>query len=278
MKQKNKLNNLTGKEWIKSTKSWFIVNPKRRSKDSVNHPGKFPEELVEKYINFFTKKNAYVLDPFLGVGSTLIACENTQRNGIGIELSKEFADIARSELKKIKPKKNQKVIVGDSSNIDKIFKRKNINIPKKVDFIITSPPYWNMLGESRGNVKSTHKKREEKGLKTTYSENTKDLGNVVDYDEFLDGLADIFEKCYELLKDKKYMVVVLQNLRNKKGRITTLAWDLAKKLDSEKFIFAGEQLWLQDNKQLGIWGYPNIFVSNVHHHYCLVFYKNTEKK
>jgi len=278
VKQKNKLNNLTGKEWIKFTKSWFIVNPKRRSKDSVNHPGKFPEELVEKYINFFTKKNAYVLDPFLGVGSTLIACENTQRNGIGIELSKEFAEIARSELKKIKPKKNQKVIVGDSSNIDKIFKRKNINIPKKVDFIITSPPYWNMLGESRGNVKSTHKKREEKGLKTTYSENTKDLGNLVDYDEFLHGLVDIFEKCYELLKDKKYMVVVLQNLRNKKGRITTLAWDLAKKLDSEKFIFAGEQLWLQDNKQLGIWGYPNIFVSNVHHHYCLVFYKNTEKK
>ena len=278
MKQKNKLNNLTGKEWIKFTKSWFIVNPKRRSKDSVNHPGKFPEELVEKYINFFTKKNAYVLDPFLGVGSTLIACENTQRNGIGIELSKEFAEIARSELKKIKPKKNQKVIVGNSANIDKIFKRKNINIPQKVDFIITSPPYWNMLGESRGNVKSTHKKREEKGLKTTYSENTKDLGNLVDYDEFLDGLVDIFEKCYELLKDKKYMVVVLQNLRNKKGRITTLAWDLAKKLDSEKFIFSGEQLWLQDNKQLGIWGYPNIFVSNVHHHYCLVFYKNTKKK
>ena len=163
MKQKNKLNNLTGKEWIKFTKSWFIVNPKRRTKDSVNHPGKFPEELVEKYIKFFTKKNGYVLDPFLGVGSTLIACENTQRNGIGIELSKEFSDIARSELKKIKPKKNQKVIVGDSANIDKIFKRKNINIPKKVDFIITSPPYWNMLGESRGNVKSTHKKREEKG-------------------------------------------------------------------------------------------------------------------
>ena len=278
MKQKNKLNNLTGKEWIKFTKSWFIVNPKRRTKDSVNHPGKFPEELVEKYIKFFTKKNGYVLDPFLGVGSTLIACENTQRNGIGIELSKEFSDIARSELKKIKPKKNQKVIVGDSANIDKIFKRKNINIPKKVDFIITSPPYWNMLGESRGNVKSTHKKREEKGLKTTYSENTKDLGNLADYDEFLDGLVNIFEKCYELLKDKKYMVVVLQNLRNKKGRITTLAWDLAKKLDSEKFIFAGEQLWLQDNKQLGIWGYPNIFVSNVHHHYCLVFFKNTKKK
>ena len=74
----------------------------------------------------------------------LIACENTQRNGIGIELSKEFSDIARSELKKIKPKKNQKVIVGDSANIDKIFKRKNINIPKKVDFIITSR-HWNML-------------------------------------------------------------------------------------------------------------------------------------
>ena len=135
-----KLNNLTGKEWIKFTKSWFIVNPKRRTKDSVNHPGKFPEELVEKYIKFFTK-NGYVLDPFLGVGSTLIACENTQRNGIGIELSKEFSDIARSELKKIKPKKNQKVIVGDSANIDKIFKRKNINIPKKLTLSLLPMEY-----------------------------------------------------------------------------------------------------------------------------------------
>ena len=51
-----------------------------------------------------------------------------------------------------------------------------------------------------------------------------------------------------------------------------LAWDLAKRLN-EKFILKQERIWCQDNKTLGIWGYPTVYISNVHHHYCLVFQK-----
>ena len=54
---KNKLNDLTGKEWIKFTKSWFVHNPKRRSREEVIHPAKFPESLVREFIEFFTKKD-----------------------------------------------------------------------------------------------------------------------------------------------------------------------------------------------------------------------------
>ena len=49
----NKLNNLTGKEWIKFTKSWFIHNPPPRQKKKLLHPASFPETLVKKFIEFF---------------------------------------------------------------------------------------------------------------------------------------------------------------------------------------------------------------------------------
>ena len=61
---KDKLNDLDGKEWIKNTKSWFIINPKPRSEKEIQHPAKYPEELVEKLVAFFTKKTAYLTNTF----------------------------------------------------------------------------------------------------------------------------------------------------------------------------------------------------------------------
>ena len=269
----NKLNDLTGSEWIRFTKSWFILRPKQRKDKEFTHPAKFPEELAERYVSFFTKKRQVVLDPFAGIGSTLLACENIERCGIGIEYVKKYVDIGKKRLSQINADKNSIIIKGDSQNLIDIWGNKKINLPGKVDFIITSPPYWNMLAESRGNVLSTHKKRKEKGLDIKYSTKKGDIGNIKDYEKFLGALKNTFDQCYTILKNGKYMVVVLQNLRVKDGYMCTLAWDLVKELKN-KWQFVGEQIWLQDNKQLGIWGYPSTFVSNIHHHYCLIFYRN----
>src|SRR3990172_7779476 len=73
----NTLNELTGKEWIKFTKSWFVCNPAPRNEEEVQHPAKFPEEMVTDFIEFFTKRGQMVLDPFVGTGSTLVACADT---------------------------------------------------------------------------------------------------------------------------------------------------------------------------------------------------------
>lgn len=274
--KRNKLNDLTGSEWIQFTKSWYVLRPRQRDDQEFVHPAKFPEELVDRYISFFTKKGQTVFDPFLGIGSTIIACENSGRKGIGIEYSKKYADIAKKRLQKRDAIDKHMVLQGNSSNLLDIWKNPKNKLPEKVDFIITSPPYWNMLSESRGNVLSAHKKRELEGLDVKYSNNKGDLGNIKDYTEFLKALGSIFDQCYDVLKSGGYMVVVLQNLRTREGRMCTLAWDIVKELE-KKYHFVGEQLWLQDNKQLGIWGYPSVFVSNIHHHYCLVFYRNNIK-
>ena len=76
-----KLNDLDGKEWVKNTKSWFILKGKSRSKEVINHPAKYPEELAEKFVSFFTKKDEIVFDPFMGVGSTGVACNKLKRIG-----------------------------------------------------------------------------------------------------------------------------------------------------------------------------------------------------
>ena len=268
----NKLNSLTGKQWIKFTKSWFILNPPPRKKNQIQHPAKFPEKLVEDFIKFFTKPNQWVLDPFLGVGSTLLACEHTNRNGIGLELFKKYIVIAKENL--LAAKNKHIILEGDILDIDEIWKRNKLkfDLPKRVSLIITSPPYWNMLKKSRGNVKSTHKERLEKGLETFYSDSSKDFGNITEYKVFLNVLSKSLLNLYKYLEDKGYLVVIIQNFRDQSGETKTIAWDLTKKL-RRKYIFKGEKIWCQSNKKLGIWGYPSEFVLNVHHHYCLIFKK-----
>jgi DNA modification methylase len=257
--ERNRLNDLTGKEWAQLTRSWFIHNPEPRKGDEILHPAKFPESLIEEFILFFTKEGDIVLDPMAGTGSTLVACDHMNRKGIGIELIKKWADIARKRTK-------QTVIEANALELSKL------NLPL-IDFCITSPPYWNMLRKSRGHVKSTAHVRKEQGLDVYYSEDPNDIGNLTDYSDYLNALYKIFEQVYYLLKNHKYLVVIVQNVRTEEGQMIPVAWDLGKKLGN-LYVLKQERIWCQNNKMLGIWGYPFTYVSNVHHHYCLVFEKD----
>ncbi|MFQ6060260.1 MAG: DNA methyltransferase [Thermoplasmata archaeon] len=265
----NTLNDLTGKEWIKFTRSWFVCNPKPRKESEILHPAKFPEEMIEQFIEFFTKKGQTVLDPFLGSGSTLVACNNTLRRGYGVELSTYWAEIARKRTltrRITEPGLSQTVIVGDSRELDKIAEQHSL---PKFDFCITSPPYGNILRTSRGGVESAQRKRAKSGLPEYYSEDPRDLGNLESTEEYIDNLFLVFSKVKELLRLGSYIVVVIQNARTPEGDNAPLAWEIALRL-KEIFTLKQERIWCQDNKPLGIWGYPKEYVSNVHHHYCLI--------
>ena len=91
---RNKLNDMTGREWAIFMKSWILDNPPPRSKKETLHPAKFPESMIAEFIKFFTKSGELVLDPMAGTGSTLVGCDKTHRKGIGIELGKKWFDIA----------------------------------------------------------------------------------------------------------------------------------------------------------------------------------------
>ena len=267
--RRERLNDLSGREWIRFTKSWFIANPPRRSRAELLHPAKFPEELCESFVQYFTRAGMWVFDPFAGTGSTLIAALRHGRKAVGIEIHPGFARLAKERVQAAGyTGTDARVIVGDSRELARIWVRAKL---PDVQLVLTSPPYWDMLGKSRGGSRSAHRDRASAGLSTTYSLNPKDLGNLHHYEAFLASVVDVLRSTGKVLSPGRYLVVVAQNLRDVDGRIRTLAWDIARELDRPPFQFQGERIWCQDSKPLGIWGYPSTFVPNYHHHYCLVF-------
>src|SRR5512136_2230550 len=179
----NKLNDLDPKTWLKFQKSWFIHNPPPRKKGVLVHPAKFPETMAQEFIEFFTKHGETVLDPMAGTGSTLIAALRAGRNSYGIELNPKYAAIAkeiisdeRAVLGAAVEQLKSEIINGDATFAT------TYQVPT-INFVLTSPPYWDML-HARG-AETQKKRRAAVDLDTFYSDDPNDLGNLHDYDEFL---------------------------------------------------------------------------------------------
>jgi hypothetical protein len=98
-----------------------------------------------------------------------------------------------------------------------------------------------------------------------------DLGNIENYEEFLQVLVDIYRRIYDVLCDKSYITIIVKNVK-KKGKLYPLAWDLARRL-SEFYVLKDERIWIQDKVRLAPYGYPYAWVSNILHHYCLILRK-----
>jgi DNA modification methylase len=193
----------------------------------------------------------------MGIGTSLVACRRTGRVGYGIELNTEFFETA----KKLAPE-----FKGNMWN-QSIEDVEELKLPE-LSLIISSPPYWDVLNRS---TKDFRTKRQSKSLKSNYSESEDDLGNVADYDRFLERLTAAYLKCATFLRSGGYMVVIVKNVK-KSGVVYPLAWDLAKCL-SNTLHLKDERIWIQDKAALAPYGYPHGWASNILHHYCLIFQK-----
>lgn len=279
---RNKLNDLTNKNWLKFQKSWFIHNPPPRKKGVLVHPAKFPETMAQEFIEFFTMEGETVLDPMAGTGSTLVAALRAGRNSYGIELNPKYAKIAGQiveEERKVLGKRveglTSKVINGDAANaLDlgpfDLAQGKLVTF----DYVLTSPPYWDML-KAKG-AETQKKRRDSAELDVHYSDNPNDLGNVDDYETFLEKLVGIYGRLKSSLRDKAYLTIIVKNVK-KGGKIYPLAWDIAREL-GKTYTLKDEKLWLQDNQPLAPFGMGSAWVSNTFHHYCLQFRLEIEKK
>jgi DNA modification methylase len=276
--QRNKLNDLSGRDWIKFTKSWFVHRPEPRGDRKIRHPASFPESLVREFVSFFTRKGELVVDPFLGTGSTLVAALETSRSGIGFEIVKKYADIARGRVKDAltqnavrgTPESGSswtRILTADSSKLSEIWREKGFPL---ADYCITSPPYWNQLRRSHMRQKG----RVEKGLDTTYSDDPDEIGNIEDYHDFLRALKRTFSEVHKVMKPKGYLTIVTNNVFSD-GRMYPLAFDTVSTLSQEPFSWTpkDERVWCQDDKTLLPLGVFNAWVGNRHHQYCLIFRK-----
>ena len=75
-----------------------VWNFSGESKRKVGHPAPFPIELPKRCIKLFSYVGDTILDPFLGSGSTLVACSQTGRKGIGIEIDRGYCEMAKQRV------------------------------------------------------------------------------------------------------------------------------------------------------------------------------------
>lgn len=267
---KNKLNDLTAREWLPETIS--VWTQRGLGKDHADaaierqHPAPFSFTDVSRLVTFFTKSGQTVLDPFVGVGSTLKACAVTGRKGIGIELNPRYVSLTKQRLATeveatLFPIETQRVLQGDARDV----------LPKlppdSVDFVVTSPPYWCILHKEDHKA---NQERREQDLDTRYSDDPRDLGNIKSYPEFVGELTAILARCGDVLKPRGHMAVIVSDFREKK-RYHMLHADLAYKLEDRGFALKGITILYQRHKRIFPYGYPAAFVPNIHHQYILIF-------
>lgn len=87
---------ITKKEFMEWTNG--VWNFSGESKKKVGHPAPFPVELPRRCIKLFSFVGDTILDPFLGSGSTLLACLETEREGIGVEIDRKYCELAKQRL------------------------------------------------------------------------------------------------------------------------------------------------------------------------------------
>lgn len=89
---------LEKEEFIQWSNPLWRFTPETKMK-KIGHPAMFPVELAKRCLKMFSYKDAVVLDPFMGSGTTAIACKKYDRHYIGFEISPEYCEIAKNRLK-----------------------------------------------------------------------------------------------------------------------------------------------------------------------------------
>lgn len=265
--KRNKLNDLTGKEWIKLTKSHWVSERSKEDEFAFQHPAPFLVRDVERLISFFTKKGQRVLDPFAGVGTTLVACDKLHRKGVGVELNPKYCRLAKKRLAMLDITKGQDIIRGDSlvevPQLDGLF-----------DYCVTSPPYHNILrhnGQGLRAAKNGFRNGARQGVQY-YSEGRKDLGNQRTYNAFTALFSQIMEEVYAKLRPKAYCSIIISDFTVNKREVNVQG-DMVKLMEDIGFMFVGTIVLLQDAKPLYPFGYPYSFVINHHHQNIINFRK-----
>ena len=256
----HRANDLDGATWTRYSISVWNDIRKDAEELALDHPAMFPAMLAERLIQCFTtSQEKVVLDPMVGVGSTLIAAKRLGKIGIGVELSEEYARIAQERVEKTVGPGQAAVYVGDARNLLDF-----VDVGT-VDFGVTSPPYWDILAQERtADGRPTQ----------NYIDLEGNLGAVADYNEFLNALSEIYGLVYRTLKPGAYFCVVVMDVR-KGDRLYPLHSDLATKMEQVGFVYDDLIIWdrRQEYNNLRPLGYPSVFRINRIHEYILIFRK-----
>lgn len=182
------MNNWRDYDDIYTDSLWIIDKRDNSGAHSGSYHGNFVPQIPNQLLRRYTKRGDWILDPFMGSGTTLIEAQRLERNSIGIELQRSVAEEAYS---RIITEKNQnccgKVCVGDSrtTDINKILSSLGID---KVQFVMLHPPYWDII---------------------KFSDDENDISNSATLDAFLDNLGVVIDNTTKVLEKNRYCAIVI---------------------------------------------------------------------
>ncbi len=113
---------------------WNIPNVKSNHPEKTEHPCQYPIELVERCVLALTNEKSWVLDPFAGVGSTLIGALKNNRHAVGIDKEEEYCKIARTRVEELREGHLKIRPIG-----------KPIHKPTGKEKVAKTPEEWNQL-------------------------------------------------------------------------------------------------------------------------------------
>ena len=266
---RHRANELDGATWTRYSISMWSDIRKSKEETELGHPAIFPVALVSRIIRCFTNNDdKVVLDPFVGVGSTAIAAEGLGKIGIGLEISSEFAEKAKSRPC------SKDMFDGDTFGERRIYNADANDLlsyveRNSVDLVVTSPPYWDILLQKRtaDNKEVRH-----------YGDESADLGKIRDYRRFLKALSEIFRLVFDAMKPGKYCCIVVMDIR-KKDKFYPYHSDVAEFMQGIGFIFDDIIIWDRRHEYnlMRPLGYPAKFRINKAHEYVLIFQKPNTK-
>lgn len=291
-KAKLGFNGLTPSEWALLSKNVIceddLLNPvwndlsSPRNKYQLEHGAVYPVKLAERLIKMYSKEGDTIFDPFLGIGTAIIAAHTLKRHAIGTELNPKFAKIAQNWLNDIegmfKNDLHYKIINDDCRNL------LNHVRPEKIQLTVTSPPYADFIQKSLKDRETVHKtsiiKNENNSTVKQYSESEQDFGNLP-YLEFLEQIKIVLKANWEVTKFGGYSCWVVKDYRDTKNKIPYIPFhsDLAKAGEEVGWKFHDLIIWDQTgHKKVDLIGYPSQYYVNASCSFIIIFNKNKKNK
>ncbi len=281
---KNTLNEMSGDRFLYFTKSVITTSfPSVYSHElRKEHGANKPPQLMALLIEFFTKTEMSVLDPFAGVGGTLIGASIATpgpRKCVGIEINQQWTNIYTRVLKENPELLPQAMIQGDCIEVmDRLLASEGVLTidgqeiragegEAAFDFIVMDPPYNIHLEQTMSGNGGKRYAERHSNRRSDYnmrSEDERDLANLASYDDYLDAMSTVFERCLRLLRPGRYMAIIVRNAYQHSEYMFTNV-DLARRARALGFVPKGEIIWYQAGTKLRPYGYPHSYVPNIAH-------------
>ena len=256
----NHISCVTAKDWLRgmvTIKEFFYEA--RDIRDKSIHPAMFPISLPAHFIQLLTHKGELVLDPFAGVGSTLIAAQDLGRNAVGFDLQQKYIDVCKKRLSQTRLEDiAQQIAIADSANkISEYLPEDSIALS------ITSPPYPDFLTHKRKNKSIRGDLRENAHYDTIqqYSNDPRDLGHMT-HAKFKSQMTKIYKGILPLMKPNSHCIININDLWKDNKRYDTHVV-VIEALEKAGFEFRNTFIWDKRNlvNKVGIFGWPNNFIS-----------------